>query len=237
MQVRDLLEGALYLSVKDKFFNALPEIQIERDAILLPYMKDLNQILIGVGKKNPGLNHASVRPDQLLVDPKLNMTFVDLSQNPFLTIFRVEFLYSGGTTSISLQRLGLNDFFGNSSIRTVNTFPAWYNYNVFSKRLYIYPSPSIDGLLNIFGKRKIGPFESLDEEFPFEISDTFEVYLQYYFAKFLCSIFNAPWQAQKEELLQNYKKLLDSENNISYQSLSLQESTFSLPIRNTRIGL
>ena len=237
MKAREILENAIYLSLKDRSFDRLPTDPTQKDTILMQYLDELNNVLVGIGKKNPGLFHVSVSPADLIEDKDLKVQYVDLSKNPFLTIFRVEFLYSGGSLSISLSRLGLNDFFGNSAIRTINTFPAWYNYNVFSGRLYVYPNPSVDGVLNIFGKRKLGSFKTLDDEMPEEVSDTFEIYLQYYFAKLLCAEFNTPWQAQKEELLKNYKSLIDSENNIAYQSISLQESTFALPIRNTRIGL
>ena len=237
MQVREILENALYLSLKDRYFDRLPDDPTEKDAILSQYIGELNNVLVGVAKKNPGIFHVSVSNGQLSKDQDLNMTYIDLSTRPFSTIFRVEFLYSGGSSSVSLTRLGINDFFGNANVRTINTFPAWYNYNVYSKKMYIYPHPSVEGNINVFGKRKLGPFSSLDEEFPEEVNDTFEIYLQYFFAKMLCSQFNAPWQAQKEELLKEYKVILDSENNTAYQQISLTGSDFALPIRNTRIGL
>ena len=51
------------------------------------------------------------------------------------------------------------------------------------------------------------------------------------------SRYNAPWQAQKEDLLRNYAKLVGSENNIAYQELSVNDGKFTMPIRNVRIGL
>ena len=242
MQVKEVIERALYLSIKDRYFNALPEDPVERDVVLTEFLGDFNRVLMGVGKKNPAYSTYDVNTDSLSFDEKLNMTYVDLSSSPFLTLFRVEFLYSGGTSSITLNRLGINDFFSNSDLRTLYTFPAFYNYNVFSKKLYIYPKPSVFGTINLFGKQAIGSgengfFESIDEEFPDFVSNTFLIYLEYFFAKYICSNFNAPWQAQKEELLKNYGRLVDSENNIAYQELSLNEGQFSVPIRNTRIGL
>lgn len=237
MQVRKIIENALYLSVKDRYFDALPKDPAQKDQILEQRIDDLNNVLVGVSKKNPGVAHVSIPNGELQKDPDLNMSFIDLSKTPFSTIFRVEFLYSGGSSSISLNRLGMNDFFGNSDIRTINTFPAWYNYNVFSGKMYIYPTPSVAGNINIFGKRKLGPFKSLDDEFPEEVSDTFLLYLEYFFGKTICSQFNAPWQAQKEELLKNYKSTVDSENNTAYQMESLEGSKYALPIRNTRLGL
>jgi len=232
-----LLEDALYLSVKDRYFNGLPSNQTEKDAILTKYLTDLNKVLVGIGKKNPAYGFSSTDSGSLKVDTDLNMTYLDLSADPFLTIFRAEYLYSGGTFSITLQRLGINDFFSNSDLRTIYTFPAFYNYNTFSNRLYVYPKPSIQGKLNVFGKKRIGPFTSIENDFPSFLSDTFLLYLEYFYAKFLCSQFNAPWQAQKEDLLRNYGKLVDSENNISYQQLSINDGHFSMPIRNTRVGL
>jgi len=235
MIAREILEGALYLSLKDQRFDDLPSKQPDRDNILKQYLPDLNHVLVAIGKKNPGLSHVSVKTEDLVEDSDLNIKYVDLKKNPFLTIFRAEFLYSGKSLSITLTRLGLNDFFGNSENRVRGTFPAFYNYNVFSGRLYVYPTPGSGGVINIFGKRKLGPLETLDDTLPEEVSDTFEIYLQYYLAKFLCAKNNAPWQAQKEELLSHYKRLIDSENNIAYQTVSLQENNF--PIRNIRINL
>ncbi len=242
MQVKELLERSLYLSIKDRLFNALPTDETEKAAILTPFLRDFNQVLTGIGKKNPAFSHVKIDSSNLQVDPDLNITYADLKLAPFLTLFRVEFLYSGGTFSTTLTRLGINDFFSNSDLRTVYTFPSFYNYNLFSNRLYIYPKPSITGAINIFGKKKIGnatqgKFESIDDEFPEYVSETFLIYLEYFFAKFICSGYNAPWQAQKEELLKSYARLVDSENNISYQDLSLNSGTNSMPIRNTRIGL
>lgn len=237
MQVREIIENALYLSVKDRYFDALPEDPVAKDILLLERIGDLNRDLMVISKKNPGISHTSIKSSDLKTDSDLNVRYIDLSEKPFSTIFRVEFLYSGGSSSISLTRLGINDFFGNSDIRTINTFPAWYNYNVFSNKMYIYPTPSVSGNINIFGKPKIGPFKNLDDEFPEEVSDTFLLYLEYFFGKSLCSQFNAPWQAQKEERLKSYKTTVDSENNTAYQMQSLEGSKFALPIRNTRIGL
>jgi hypothetical protein len=242
MLVKDLIEKALYLSVKDRYYNALPTDDASKEAILIKYVEDLNDILIGIGKKNPAFGFSSTPDSSLVDDPDLNMTYLDLSASPFLTIFRAEYLYSGSTFSITLQRLGINDFFSNSDLRTLSTFPAFYNYNTFSNRLYIYPKPSVGGKLNVFGKKKIGSFTNdptsfSTATFPDFSSETFLLYLQYFFAKYLCSQFNAPWQAQKEELLRNYGKLVDSENNIQYQQLSLNDGHFSMPIRNTRVGL
>ena len=242
MQVKELLEQSLYLSIKDRMFNALPSDETKKDAVLTKFLEDFNKVLTGIGKKNPAFSHLKVNTNDLKVDPDLNMSYVDLKDDPFLTLFRVEFLYSGGTLSITLTRLGLNDFFSNSDIRTLYTMPAFYNYNLFSNRLYIYPKPSTSGAINVFGKKKIGKgtmgkFTSIEDEFPDFISETFILYLEYFFAKFICSAYNAPWQAQKEELLKNYARLVDYENNIAYQQLSLNDGQFSTPIRNTRIGL
>ena len=237
MQVKELIENALYLSVKDRYYNGLPTDQASKDAILEQYRTDLNKILVGIGKKNPAFGFSSTSNTSLVVDPDLNMTYLDLSADPFLTIFRAEYLYSGSTFTITLQRLGVNDFFSNSDLRTIYTFPAFYNYNTFNHRLYVYPKPSVEGKLNVFGKKKIGPFASINDAFPDFLSDTFLLYLEYFFGKYLCSQFNAPWQAQKEELLRNYGKLVDSENNVQYQQLSINDGHFSVPIRNTRVGL
>lgn len=242
MQVKELLERSLYLSIKDRYFNALPTDETKKTEVLTKFLEDFNKVLTGIGKKNPAFSHVKVSTNDLKLDDDLNIQYIDLSSDPFLTLFRVEFLYSGGTLSITLQSLGINDFFSNSDVRTLYTFPAFYNYNVFSNRLYIYPKPSITGVINVFGKKKIGTgntgtFSSIEDEFPEYISETFILYLEYFFAKFICSAYNAPWQAQKEELLKNYARLVDSENNISYQQLSLNDGQFSLPIRNTRIGL
>lgn len=242
MKVKELLERSLYLSIKDRMFNALPTDETKKTEVLNKFLDDFNKVLTGIGKKNPAFSHLKVATSDLKIDTDLNMSYIDLKESPFLTLFRVEFLYSGGTFSITLQRLGINDFFSNSDLRTLYTFPAFYNYNLFSNRLYIYPKPSVEGEINVFGKKKIGKdatgaFTSIEDEFPDFISETFLLYLEYFFAKFICSGYNAPWQAQKEELLKSYSRLVDSENNISYQELSLNEGQFAVPIRNTRIGL
>lgn len=240
--VGELIEKSLYLSLKDRYFNNLPTDPTDRDNILIGYLTDLNKVLKAIGKKNPAFSRVKVSSNDLKVDTDLNMSYVDLKENPFLTLFRVEFLYSGDTFSITLTRLGMNDFFSNSDLRTLYTFPAFYNYNTFSGKLYIYPKPSVAGNINIFGKKDIAnedgsAFSSLEDVFPDYISDTFLLYLEYFFGKFLCSQYNAPWQAQKEEMLRSYGKLVDSENNISYQELSINNGQFAVPIRNTRVGL
>lgn len=237
MQVKELLENALYLSIKDRYFNALPSDPTEKDTVLMGFLPDFNNVLIGIGKKNPAFSSYSFTSSDIKTEDKLNISYLDLKDANLLTLFRVEFLYSGGTFSITLQRLGMNDFFSNSNLRTLYTFPAFYNYNIFSGKLYLYPKPSVTGDFNVFGKKKIGPFTTISEEVPDFSSGTFLLFVQYYFAKFICSQYNAPWQAQKEELLKNYSRLVDSENNISYQEISLNDGHLSVPIRNTRIGL
>ena len=236
MKVGELIERALYLSIKDRYFNALPIDPAQKEAVLGEFIPDLNNILVGIGKKNPAFSVEKVSSQDIKIDSGLNMSYIDLGKK-FLTLFRVEFLYSGSTFSITLTRLGMNDFFSNSDLRTIYTFPAFYNYNVFADKLYIYPKPSVTGDFNLFGKEKVGPFTSINEDFPSFLSETFLLYVEFYFAKFICSQYNAPWQAQKEELLRNYSRLVDSENNISYQEISLNDGRFSVPIRNTRIGL
>lgn len=236
MKVGELIERALYLSIKDRYFNALPKGTIEKNAILEEFLPEFNNILVGIGKKNPAFSTEKVNSEAVKIDPQLNMTYIELEKK-FLTLFRVEFLYSGSTFSITLTRLGMNDFFSNSDLRTIYTFPAFYNYNVFSDKLYIYPKPSVTGSFNLFGKEKVGPFTSVEDDFPSFLSETFLLYVEYYFAKFICSQYNAPWQAQKDELLKNYSRLVDSENNISYQEISIYDGKSSIPVRNTRIGL
>ena len=233
-KVSSIIEAALYLSIKDRYFNALPQDAAEKQKVLENFLADLNTILVGIGKKNPAFSHMTVPNSAVKEDQDIKMSYIDLDKK-FLTLFRVEFVCSGGSFSSTLQRLGINDFFSNSNLRTTSTFPAFYNYNTFSNKLYIYPKPSISGSFNIFGKERIGPFSDIDEDFPEEVSETFLLYLQYYFAKFLCSQYNAPWQAQKEELLRSYNRLVDSENNISYQETSINSGRFSMPMR-TRIG-
>ena len=236
MNIGDIIERALYLSIKDRYFNALPTNTQEKESILAGFLSDFNTILVGIGKKNPAFDHLIVPSSGVKTDAEINVNYIDLDEK-FLTLFRVEFLYAGGTLSITLQRLGINDFFSNSNIRTIYTFPAFYNYNTFSNRLYLYPKPSVTGVFNIFGKKRIGPFATIQEEFPDYAGETFLLYVEYYFAKFICSQYNAPWQAQKEELLRNYTRLVDSENNISYQEISINDGQCPLPIHNTRIGL
>jgi hypothetical protein len=237
MQVKEVLENALYLSVKDRYSNALPSDPTQKATVLEKFLTDFNNVLIGVGKKNPAFSSYSFNTSEVKTEEKLNISYFDLKEAKLLTLFRVEFLYSGGTYSITLQRLGMNDFFSNSNLRTVYTFPAFYNYNLFSSKLYIYPKPSVTGEINVFGKKKIGPFETIDEEMPDFASGTFLLFIQYFFAKFICSQYNVPFQAQKEELLKEYGRLVDSENNISYQEVSVSDGRLALPIRNTRIGL
>ncbi len=241
MQIKEVLENALYLSIKDRYFNALPSDPVAKAAILKKFLPDFNNVLIGIGKKNPAFSSYSFNTSEVKTEEKLNISYLDLKDANLLTLFRVEFLYSGGTFSITLQRLGMNDFFSQSNLRTVYTFPAFYNYNIFSGKLYIYPKPSVTGEINVFGKKNIGPFneEDIDQdtEMPEFASGTFLLFIQYFFAKFICSQHNAPWQAQKEELLKSYSRLVDSENNISYQEVSVSDGRLSLPIRNTRIGL
>ena len=111
MQVKELLESALYLSLKDRYFNTLPSDPTAKDAVLSKFLDNFNKVLVGVGKKNPAFSHVTIPSNDLKVDTDLNMSYVDLKEHPFLTIFRVEFLYSGGTFSITLNRLGMNDFF------------------------------------------------------------------------------------------------------------------------------
>lgn len=236
MNVGDLIEGALYLSIKDRYFNALPTNQASKEAILAGFLPDLNQVLVGIGKRNPAYSSESISTNDVLLDNDLSISYIQLNKK-YLTLFRVEFLYSGSSYSITLTRLGMNDFFSNSSVRTVSSFPSFYNYNVFSDKLYLYPTPSVTGEFNIFGKERIGPFTTVDEEFPDYMSETFFLYLEYYFAKFICSQYNAPWQAQKEDLLRNYAKLVDSENNIAYQEMSVNDGKFTMPVRNVRTGL
>ncbi len=144
----ELIERALYLSIKDRYFNALPT---DPTQVLGTFLPDLNNILVGVGKKNPAFSVEKVSSGLVKTDPGLNMSYIELGKK-FLTLFRVEFLYSGSTFSITLTRLGMNDFFSNSDLRTIYTFPAFYNYNVFADKLYIYPKPSVTGDL-LYGTR------------------------------------------------------------------------------------
>ena len=203
MQVSSIIEASLYLSIKDRYFNALPKDAAEKTKILENFLADLNTLLVGIGKKNPAFSHLTVPRNRVKEDQDIKMSYIDLEKK-FLTLFRVEFVYAGGSFSITLQRLGINDFFSSSELRVASSFPAFFNYNTFSNKLYIYPKPTVGGSFNIFGKERIGPFSRIDEDFPEEVSETFLLYLEYYFAKFLCSKYNAPWQAQKEELFRSY---------------------------------
>ena len=236
MNVGDLIERALYLSIKDRYFNALPSDQAARAAILQEFLPTLNDVLVGISKKNGAYTSLSVPSSSVQFDPKLSISYINLEKK-FMTIFRAEFLYSGSTFAYTLTRVGLNDFFSNAMLRTFYTFPYFYNYNVFTSKLYLYPTPSVTGTFNIYGKERIGPFTSITEEFPDFLSETFLLYVQYFFAKFISSEFNAPWQAQKDELLSDYKKSVASENNIAYQEISTQQGSSVIPVRNVRTGL
>lgn len=240
MQVKSLIEKALYLSIKDRMFDTLPRDDATKTRYLATFLDDLNSVLEGIGKKNPAYSHFNINTQDLKVDKDLNVSYIDLKFSPFLTLFSVEFLKSGSFVSLSLERLGVSDFFEQATVRSCRSSPIFYNYNVFSNRLYIYPTPSSSGSINLFGKQKIGlnhkgKFESIDDYFPDFVSEMFLFYATYFFAKHLCSIYNAPWQAQKEDLLKNYGRLVDSENNISYQTLSKNDGKSGMPFRNVRI--
>lgn len=236
MNVGDLIERALYLSIKDRYFNALPSDPTDREEILEEFLPTLNEVLVGMSKKNGAYTNFSVPSADVEFDTDLSISYINLERK-FMTIFRAEFLYSGSTFAYTLTRVGMNDFFSNAMLRTFYTFPYFYNYNVFTNRLYLYPTPSVEGKFNIYGKERIGPFTSVNEDFPDFLSETFLLYIQYFFAKFVSSQFNAPWQAQKDELLKDYKKIVESENNIAYQEISVNEGNFAIPVRNVRIGL
>lgn len=239
MQVRDFLEEALYLSLKDRYHNALPSDPTDKDAVLEPFIKKLNKLLEEIGKKNPAYGFHSYDTSNLMKDAKLEVDYIEPKNGGFLTIFKVEFSYSGGIV-YPLERTGLNNFFTNAALRTVHTLPYLYNHNVFSNRLYIYPTPSVSGKINVFGKQSVGKFTEslagLDENFPESVSDSFLLYAQHYVARSICSSFNVPWQAQKEKELQEHKRALSSENNINYQETS-DINSLSVPIRSTRRGL
>ncbi|MEM8728211.1 MAG: hypothetical protein AAGE99_05905, partial [Chlamydiota bacterium] len=149
---------------------------------------------------------------------ELKIPYIDMSTNRFLTIYRVDFGYLGQDLSKSLMCLGVDEFFGVANYRNMSAYPAYYNYNLYSNKLYTYPKTNVTGSFNVYGKLRIGPFTTVDDEMPSYCSETFLIFLQYFFAKFICSGYNAPWQPQKEELLKNYQSLVDSENNFSYRN-------------------
>lgn len=232
MLVKDLIEGALYLSIYDRQFNALSENQTEKNEEIKKFIPVLNQILFGIAKKNPSFDFKHVSSSLVKEDQNLKISYIDLEEN-FSTILRVEYLHSGGSLGMPLQRAGINDFFSSACIRSVKSLPELYNYNVYSKRLYIYPNPTgIEGY-NIFGKKRIGPFTEAEviggAAFPEFSSESFLLYAEYYLAKFICSQYNVPWQAQKEDLMKAYAKMVDSENNNPYQEMATQNS--GMPLR------
>ena len=118
MNVSSIIEGALYLSIKDRYFNALPQDGAAKKKVLEIFLADLNTILVGIGKKNPAFSHLTVPSAEVKDDKDIKMSYIDL-QKKFLTLFRVEFI-NGGSLSITLQRLGINDFFSSSERLSLN---------------------------------------------------------------------------------------------------------------------
>lgn len=205
-------------------------------SLLTQYLSDLNEVLDGIEHKNPAFSYEAQDTAALIKDTNLNVTYLDL-ENKFSTIYRVEFVYASSSLSITLNRLGMQDFFSNASVRTLSSFPSNFNYNVYTNRLYIYPTSSVGGTFNVFGKKQLGRFETIDDEFLDEVSTTFLLFLQYFLAKHLCSKYNAPWQAQKEDQLRTHRRTVSSENNIVYQENSIGSGRYALPLRNLRQGL
>ena len=60
MNAREILEGALYLSLKDQRFDDLPSKEPDRDNILKQYLPELNHVLVAIVKKNPGLSNETI---------------------------------------------------------------------------------------------------------------------------------------------------------------------------------
>lgn len=236
MEVGELIEESLYLSIKDKSYNRLPTDPAEKTTYLEGFLPLLNIVLSAEGKKNPAYSVKSVVSSSLIFDTDLNVNYIDLTNIPFLTIFRLELVYSGGSCSLPIERVGMEDFFSNANIRSLSTFPVYFTYNVFLKKIFIYPKSNVSGVYNIFGKESLGNYTDITESFPDLCSETFLYFLRYLLAEAICAENNAPWQAQKESFLKRLTKLVDSENNINYQRHSTQSAAHLLPMRNTRIG-
>lgn len=88
MNVGELIEGALYLSIKDRYFNALPQDQTAKEAILEQFLPDLNQVLVGVGKRNPAYSSESISTNDVLLDDKLSVSYIKLDKK-YLTILEL----------------------------------------------------------------------------------------------------------------------------------------------------
>lgn len=236
---KDVIENALYLSLYDRHYNTIPS-DFDYDS----YRVLLNQLIQGVAKKNPGFQQSSIKTSDLKSDADLNMKYIDTSNqtlsdsenDDFMTVFRVDFLYSGKTLSYPLERSGIADFFATSAVRTVNSLPSIYHFNYGQKKIYVYPNPSVEGSFNIFGKKNFGEFADVDSNFPTWVTDSFLLYFEFYFAKFISANNNIPFQQEKMMLLKEYESMLDSENDNVYQRKSLA-MPYNKPIRNTRIGL
>jgi hypothetical protein len=222
MQVKEILEEALYLSIKDRMFNAIPADPVEKAAILTPFIKDINRVLDTIGKKNPAFSSVAIDSTSLTLDAGLQVYYIDLRPNPFLILFNVGFMQGGGQ-SYSLKRLSINDFLKEASLRTnSNTFPSIYVDNLLDNKIYVYPTPT-SGSLSVTGKQKIckddgDPFSSIDDTFPTFLTDSFFSYLELAVAQRICMRYKAHFTEEKEMLTARHE--LENASNISYQSIS-----------------
>jgi len=222
MQVKEILEEALYLSIKDRMFNAIPDDPTEKSAILTPFIKDLNRVLDTIGKKNPTFSSVTIDSTSLTLDAGLQVSYIDLQPHPFLILFYVGFIQGGGQ-SYCLKRLGIHDFLKEAALRnSSNTLPSIYTDNLLDHKIYVYPTPT-SGNLSVIGKQKIckedgNPFSSIDDTFPSFLTDTFFSYLELAVAQRICMRYKANFTEEKELMMAKHE--LENASNISYQSIA-----------------
>ena len=228
MKVGDLIEKAVYLSIKDPKFDRIPEEG--KTEYLIEFIPELNVAMDGLGKRNPGLSLRSIEQKDIQIDGNLNVAYVDLKDFPFSSIYNVEFLYGNGSQSIPLKELGLTNFFKMAPFRSASSFPHSYTYNTTIQRIYIFPTPSIGGNLNIFGQQGAGNFpeneEGLNREFSPELSPKFLLFLTYYFANDICSMHTIEFSNAKKQEMRRLERELDESFNINYQDTAKTDARF-----------
>lgn len=205
--VQDLLEKAIYLSLKDRLFDPIPAGSEE--TFLAPFLPILNEIAEGVSNYNPGSAGVSIPQEQIKTDPETRIQYLDLTDNPFQDVFSVTFFQGSGSVGQNLKRLSVKEY-GSliTCTQNIGAFPEFFLFNNLEHRLLFYPFVT-QGRFFLIGKPVI-QFKDLKD--PLNLNPIMTRYLAYKLAQSLCSDYNTPFNMQKTEHL---TKLENKISNIS----------------------
>lgn len=193
MKVQVLIDNALYMSLYDREYQAIPGNMQEAALNTFINMLDENRHNVPY--------HEDVQ----------TVSFAELSNTDFTKILQVEYILGG--VKYPLEECSLSSFNRLSCVIGLKAPPRYFYFDNLTQTIQVYPEPTNGEKFIIHGYKAMEAV-NLTDEIPSNMPVFMRSYMEFALAKRLCTMYERQWSNDKEAELERLELLLDNNSDI-----------------------